>query len=144
MTDHVLKAETGHINFSPAGFRLAARDFFDCYFEFKPAHFSVVPFFLCCRAIELALKATHLETQSQVQVKKHFSHDLEALYDDLPPEKRTLSAEEVTVLARASTIYNSDKAFEYIRAADAATAYTRFPEVDALAQIASKVLSYDA
>ena len=60
-----LRAETGHFNFSPVGFRLAARDFLRCAESFKPEFFSPVPLFLHCRAIELALKALHLETISQ-------------------------------------------------------------------------------
>ncbi|HAF15787.1 MAG TPA: hypothetical protein DHU55_14250 [Blastocatellia bacterium] len=60
-----------------------------------------------------------------------------------PPGKQTLSAGEATVLAQASAIYGG-KDFEYVQAGDAATAYARFPELEGLAQIARKVVSYDA
>jgi hypothetical protein len=51
--DYVLQAETGYINFSPVGFRLVARDFRRCADAFMPLKFSIVPYFLYCRAIEL-------------------------------------------------------------------------------------------
>lgn len=138
MTDYVDKADTGHINFSPTGFRLLAQDFLQCYSDFKPARFSVLPFFLCCRAIELALKSMHLEKEPQAQVKQRFRHDLLAAYETLPPVSKTLSAEERTVLAKASSIYK-DKRFEYVQASDAGAAYTRFPELEVLAQVAQKL-----
>jgi len=57
MADIVMKCETGNIKLSPVLFRLSARDYFKSYLDFeKPAKFSPVPFFLCCRAIELALR----------------------------------------------------------------------------------------
>src|SRR6266700_4235173 len=106
MSDHVLAAETIHINFSPTSFRLMARDFLDCYRQYSPQRFSVVPFFLLCRAIELALKAEHLETQSQAVVKKKYWHDLDSLYDDLPEKARSLSPSERALLTQANAIYS--------------------------------------
>lgn len=60
--NYTLKPETGHINFSPVGFRKAAEDFLRCSESFTTPNFSVIPFFLCSRAIGLALKAMHLKS----------------------------------------------------------------------------------
>ena len=56
MKDRTLSAGTGYINFSPIGFRLVVRNFFRCETVFKPSKFSIVPFFLYCRTIELCLE----------------------------------------------------------------------------------------
>ena len=64
----------------------------------------MVPFFLCCRAIELALKAQHLESKSQKEVKQLYSHDLEKSYRDLDAEQQTLKPEEEHLLSAANDI----------------------------------------
>ena len=139
MTNNKIKAETGYINLSPVGFRLAARDYFKCYLDFKkPGRFSVVPYFLCCRAIELALKAIHLETKKQAAIKLKYSHNLLASYSDLPMDKQILSKEELELLKQANQIY-SKKDFEYFNVVDAATGFQRYPNLDALAQLAQKL-----
>lgn len=144
MSNYNLKVETGYINVSPVGFRLAAQDYFKCYLDFeKPRRFSVVPYFLCCRAIELALKAIHLKTKRQADVKAKYWHDLVASYSDLPQERQTLSKNEFELLEQVNQIY-SKKDFDYFNVCDAATGYERFPDLDALAQLARKITAYDA
>jgi hypothetical protein len=82
--NYAFHAETGYINFSPIGFKVAARDFRRCADMFKPPKFSIVPYFLYCRAIELGLKSIHLETCSQQEAKDQYSHDLIKAYKSLP------------------------------------------------------------
>jgi hypothetical protein len=143
MPNYTITIGTGHINVSPVTFRLAAQDFFKCYLDFqKPSHISVVPFFLCCRALELAFKAIHLETKSQSDVKSLYSHDLLSSYTALDPQHQTLSQEELTLLTQANAIYRS-KEFEYINVYDVGTAYGRFPDIDGLARIARNVTGFD-
>ena len=142
MTNYTIKAETGHINLSPTGFQLAARDYFKCYLDFeKPGRFSVVPYFLCCRAIELSLKAKHLETKSRQDVKQTFRHNLIRSYKGLPSEKQNLSAEEFQLLQKANEIYNK-KEFEYFSVLDAATGFERYPDLDRLADLTRKLIEY--
>ena len=142
MTNYTLKAETGHVNISPTGFQLAARDYFKCYLDFeKPGRFSIVPYFLCCRAIELSLKAKHLETQSRQDVKQSFRHNLIKSYKGLPSEKQTLSPEEFQLLQKANEIYNK-KEFEYFSVFDAATGFKRYPDLDKLADLTRKLIEY--
>ena len=140
-----IKAEAAiQINISPYGFQLAARDFFKCFLDFeKPDRPSVVPYFLCCRAIELALKSLHLETQNRSEVKNNYRHNLIKSYDDLPAEKRILSTEEYRVLKQADKIY-SNKEFEYFSVSDAATGFKRYPNLDALGKLARKLTGYDS
>ena len=81
--------ETGHFNFSPAGFRRWANQFYQCRQSFQCPDFSPVPYFLLCRAIELQFKAVHLEQlkaghpghQTQYDVKKLFNHKLIKSYE---------------------------------------------------------------
>ena len=138
--NYILKAETGHINFSPIGFRRAAEDFILCYESFQPSKFSVVPYFLCCRAIELALKAMHLENQTQLTIKKNFSHDLKKSYDALHPTKQILSSSDLLLLEQANDLYKI-KAFEYVQPIDAAHGFDRFPDLNDLSNLAKKLVS---
>jgi hypothetical protein len=135
-----LTAETGYINFSPVGFRLAARDFLRCATAFNPSNFSIVPFFLYCRAIELGLKALHLETRNQRAVKKDFGHNLMASYNALPARQRTLADEDTALLELTNELYMR-KAFEYVQPGDAANGYSTFPDLDLLARLAEKFAS---
>jgi hypothetical protein len=138
-----MHAETAHINVSTVAFRLAAQDYFKCYLDFKkPRAFSVVPFFLCCRAIELALKSMHLETKDQNEVKASYSHNLMKLYSDLPQGKLILSKEESELLKEANKIYKS-KHFEYLYVQDMAEGFNRFPDLESLATLARKITAYD-
>ncbi|HEY8225466.1 MAG TPA: hypothetical protein VIG25_09330 [Pyrinomonadaceae bacterium] len=138
--NYTIKLETGHINFSPVGFRRAAEDFLLCQESFRPPKFSVVPYFLCCRAIELALKAMHLESQTQKQVKKGFGHDLKASYDALPSPMQILSPSELRLLEQTNVLYMM-KAFEYVRPIDAAHGYSEFPLLDDLVRLGTKLVA---
>lgn len=144
MAHHTIKAETAHINLSPVLFRKNARDYFTAYLALREIDgFSPVPFFLCCRAIELALKAIHLESKSRDEVKDLYSHNLEKSYAELIPANQMLSPEEREFLRTANSIY-SKKEFEYLNVYDAATAYTRFPDIANLEALARKITAYDA
>jgi len=142
VANYILKAQTGHINISPTGFQLAAQDYFKCYLDFQmPGRFSIVPYFLCCRAIELSLKAKHLEIRSRQVVKQSFGHNLIKSYQALPSEKQSLSSEEFQLLQKANEIYNK-KEFEYFSVLDAATGFTRYPDLNKLADITRKLIDY--
>ena len=144
MPDITIKLETGHINLSPVAFRLWAQDYYECYLSFveKQQKFSPVPFFLCCRAIELALKAKHLETKSQNDVKDLYRHDLIKSYEALDPEQRVLSSEEFDLLRAVNGIYCS-KAFEYFNVMDAGTGFQRFPDLAELNALTRRIVEYD-
>ena len=120
------------INFSPTGFRLVAQDCLDCYDAYKPTRFSILPFFLCCRAMELAMKASILETRTQAYVKDKLGHNLEKMYDELPSDKQLLTRSEIKLLKKANLIYRT-KHFEYMQPGDAGEAFTRFPSNEDLA-----------
>ncbi len=143
MANYVLKAESGgRIKFSSVGFRLLSQDYFKCFLDFKkPKHFSVLPYFLCCRAIELALKSIHLETKNQSYLKSNYRHDLIKTYKNLPKVKQTLLEDELTLLSQINEIYYK-KDFEYINVHDVATGFNRFPDIHALAKIARKLTDF--
>ena len=138
--DYILRAETGYINFSPVGFKLVARDFRRCADTFKPPKFSIVPYFLYCRAIELGLKAIHLETHKQQDVKDKYGHDLIGSYKALPLKRQTLSTADSDLLAETSRLYER-KAFEYMQPGDAAHAFSDFPDLEQLARLATHFAS---
>jgi hypothetical protein len=125
------------INLSPDGYRYWAREFLRCRLAYiHPDGFSPVPYFLVCRAIELALKAHHLESMKQSEVKQQFSHNLVKTYDALPPDKKHLSQQEYALLKAANKVY-FDKGFEYFPVAEVVTGFKSAPrlnELDALAQ----------
>ena len=145
MADTKITPGTQHIKISPDAFRLWARDYFKCYLDFQsPRKFSPIPFFLCCRAIELALKGALLDKdKSHKQLKKSYSHDLVKAYRAIPHEQQTLSADALALLAAANDIYKA-KDFEYFNIFDAVSAYKRFPDLEVLAALARRITGYGA
>ena len=142
MANHVIKVGTAHINLSPTLFHEYARQYLECERAFQSASsYSPVPYFLVCRAIELELKAKHLESKSRVEVKKQFRHNLKKSYDALPASAKLLDAAEYTELGRASDIYDiPNKGFEYVSVGDAVTGLRNFPSLAILKRIAAKVV----
>ena len=139
----IIEAETIHYNLSPVAFHMWAVHFFkaNCDFE-SPNKISPVPYFLCCRAIELELKAKHLTEKRQNQVKAEYGHDLIKSYDSLGKEYKILDQSEYEVLKNANDVY-ATKGFEYINIKDALTGYSRFPDIDALELVTEKLLQWN-
>lgn len=142
---NILKAESGHYNFSPYSFHKTAEHFYKAKCDFKSPgdFFSTVPFFLCCRAIELELKSKHLEEERQPFVKNKLGHDIGKAYDTLDEKYQILNEDEYLLLKKTSEVYCS-KRFEYIQVMDVGTAYKGFPDLDALDALTKKILGYDA
>jgi hypothetical protein len=139
--DHRLTAEPGFINFSAFAFRRWAAHYYKCRHDFECPHkFSPLPYFLLCRAIELELKARHLEKKRQREVAWTFKHRIKSAYLALPKRQQVLNAEDLAVLKQANAIY-ATKGFEYVQPLDAATAFKRFPNLGALDRVAQKLLA---
>ncbi|HEY2976191.1 MAG TPA: hypothetical protein VGJ48_26995 [Pyrinomonadaceae bacterium] len=138
--NYTVTPETGFFNFSAFAFRRWGIHYYKCRHDFENPHkFSPVPYFLLCRAIELELKARHLEKKRQPEVRRTFGHRIKSAYLALPKRQQVLDAKELAVLKQANAIY-ATKGFEYILPRDAATAYKRFPDLDVLDRIAKKLL----
>jgi hypothetical protein len=138
-----VKTKTGHVNVSPTMFHLYAKQYYRCKQTFQAQEpFSPVPYFLLCRAIELEIKAKHLETKSRSEVKKEYGHNLKVSYDDLEPSVKVLNEVEYDELAKASIIYDVPyKGFEYCTVHDAGIGYSNFPDLDLLDQITKKLIN---
>jgi hypothetical protein len=139
--DAVIKAQTITVNVSPFGFRHWAKHYLACRNSFVPPDegFSPVPYFLDCRAIELELKARHLETKSRREVKDLYGHNLERSFQNLPKEGQALSPGELRVLQAANNIYMG-KGFEYFNVLDAVYAFKKFPPLAQLDAITRKLV----
>jgi hypothetical protein len=136
----VMSASVGYVNLSPDAFHRWATHYYKCRQDFQSPHkFSPVPYFLLCRAIELELKARHLNTKRQLEVKNAFGHHLTKAYVSLAQIEQILSSEEFAVLKSASRIYAS-KGFEYFDPEDTLTAYKRFPDLAVLDSVTRKLL----
>lgn len=143
MPDYVVKAETGHLNFSGVAFRMSARDCLSCFEAYDPPEFSPVKYFLLCRAIELALKVLHLDNNDRKFVKDKLGHNLTKSYEGLEEDHKVLSSQELELLKKTSDLYESRiKAFEYIQPIHAARGYTDFPDLARLYGIAKKMVEY--
>jgi hypothetical protein len=136
-----MHAEPVVLNFSAPSFHIWATQYYACRQTFVGPNpgFSPVPYFLLCRAIELELKSRHLEKKRQHQVRATFRHRIRSAYLALPRRQQTLSPAELAVLKQANSIYTT-KGFEYISPHDAATGFTRFPDLDALDAVAKKLI----
>jgi len=127
-------------NLAPDAFHRWAQHYYKCKQDFaSPQRFSPVPYFLLCRAIELELKARHLNMMTQEEVKSAFGHDLMRAYDALPPPQKQLDSAEVLLLRHASVIY-CGKGVEYFDAENALTAYKRYPDLAALDRVARSLV----
>ncbi len=143
MTNYVLHAETGHINFSRVSFRYAARDYLSCFESYDPPTFSPVKYFLLCRAIELVLKALHLDSMSVEDVRGKFGHNIVSSYDALDTKHQILSGKERQFLSDTNKLYEKDeKAFEYIQPSHAAHGYSVFPDLARLYELAKKLVEH--
>ena len=141
MVNHVIKPGTGHGNLSPVLFHNYALQYLQCRRSFKAEANSPVPYFLVCRAIELELKAKHLESKLRPEIKKKYGHNLKKSYDELLVNERTLDASEYAELVRASEIYDiPNKGFEYVSVFDAVTGLKSFPSLAVLERIAEKLV----
>ncbi len=143
MAAHVINAKVGtfRVNVSPVLFHEYAVQYLHCRRSFTTGGvYSPVPYFLLCRAIELELKAKHLQSKSRAEVKEQYGHDLKKSYDELPSDAKLLLESEYTVLVRASGIYD-DKGFEYVAVGDALANLERFPALSALDTIAAKLIA---
>ncbi len=137
---HVIAPGGINANLAPDAFLRWARHYHACRHSFQPPdRFSPVPYFLLCRAIELAVKARHLGTLTQDDVKHRFGHDLVKAYAALNPVHRVLGVDEERVLTAASEIY-AEKGFEYFDPEDALTGFSRYPSLDDLDAIARKLV----
>lgn len=133
------------VNLSPVGFRHWAKHYLACRRTFVPPDdgFSPVPYFLNCRAIESELKSRHLNAKRLKEVKTTYWHNLDALYDDLPDSEKRLTAEERSLLSAANKIYEH-KGFEYFANLSAVRAFSNFPPLEALSQLADRLITGDA
>jgi hypothetical protein len=136
---HVFHPEPAHFNVSPAGFQIWAKQYYQCRLLFEYEGFSPVPYFLLCRAIELFFKSVHLETREQRLVKEAYWHDLVKSYNDLPPDEKILSAEQLLLLEEANQIYNNEKGFEYFNLYHAVRGHTEYPDLKALDELAAHI-----
>jgi hypothetical protein len=131
---------TVHVNLSPDVFRLWAGHYYKCKQSFtSPDPVSPVPYFLLCRAMELAIKAQHLEADKQKKVKNKFGHDISKAYQALPPAFTILTGGEVKRLDDANLIYR-DKGFEYFEPAHLLGGYKVWGDLATLDAVALKLL----
>lgn len=142
MTNQVIEVPSIEVNISPDGFHLWAQHYYKCMRDFiSPNSFSPVPYFLLCRAIELQLKAFHLKTKRQTQVKTEFGHDLMRSYSALSSGDQILSQVELDELTKANEVYSS-KGFEYFAPVNALRGYSNFPDLEVLEQVCQKLLGH--
>lgn len=136
----VVQVEGFFANLSPMAFQKWARQYYECAIPLlSQTEFSPVPYFLLCRAIELQLKAEHLEIKLQPEVKSSFGHHLVKSYMALPHHRQVLVATELNLLKQADSIYSS-KGFEYFNPEHAMRGYSQYPNLAALDAVAQKLL----
>ncbi|MDA2921202.1 hypothetical protein MYX76_17215 [Desulfobacterota bacterium AH_259_B03_O07] len=131
-------------NLAPDAFHRWATHYYKCKKDFRCPHsFSLVPYFLLCRAIELELKSRYLHGKNQAEVKDLLVHDILKAYDSLEAADKILTTQERDVLKKASKIYLSTD-FTYFNPQDALTGFSRFPDLEDLDNVAKKIIGPDA
>lgn len=141
--DQVISVQGVFANISPDAFHMWARHYYKCKQDFQnPDRFSPVPYFLLCRAIELEIKARHLQQKNRKEVKGEYGHDLLKAYGKSSDEQKVLSEDDLKVLSVANEIYVG-KGFEYFDPIHALTGYSRFPDLGLLDRMASRLIHDD-
>lgn len=142
-----VKVPTITANVGPIGLNRYAGQFLSAALGFKPKDkgFSPVPYYLCCRSLELVLKSYLLAGgMSRDDLKKQVGHDLdEALrrarglgLDNLIP----ISASECSEVTRANQFYKH-KDFEYFENVGMAFGLVNLPSLEVLTQLASRLMT---
>ncbi len=146
--DTTIKADPIRANISPYGFFYYGREFFDTAKTFKhSAHFSPVPYYLFCHAIELLLKAFLLAngiSKKDLPKRNIYGHNLERIL------KRanelglgaivTITPEQEREIQKANKYYTS-KGFEYFDVIGMTKAYSKLPDLSVLDHVASILLT---
>jgi hypothetical protein len=93
-----------------------------------------------CRAIELEIKARHLKSLTQKEVKKRFGHHLLKAYKALDAQEQILSVNELAVLITADELY-TETDLAYFNPEHALGAFSEFPDLAMLDTIAKKLIN---
>jgi hypothetical protein len=139
--DVTINMESIEENLAPDAFHIYAMHYYKCKRDFTPPDnkFSPIPYFLLCRAIELEIKARHLNRLTQEEVKDKFGHRLLKAYKALDAEEQILSQNELAVLKTANERYiKTDLA--YFNPVQALRGFSQFPALDMLDSIAKKLI----
>ena len=142
MADRVISVPSATAHISPLGFNRFAAHFLRAEASLNPERgFSPVPYYLCCRAIELSLKAFLLASgDTKEELKLELGHDLEAAFQRAESQGiRNLVqlSEDAGSLLRTATEYYKTKGFEYFSVVDAVSGYRDLPNLDELRGLAS-------
>ena len=129
---YVLKADPVTIHISPYGFYYYASRFLAATPAVDPAHYSPVPYYCVCRALELALKAFLLAERVPVSElkKKKLGHNLDALLELAMSHDLTRfwtpSVGDRKEIAKAN-VYYAEKGFEYFQVGFTMRGYPELP-----------------
>ena len=126
--DETINMESIEENLAPDAFHIYAMHYYKCKRDFTPpdAYFSPIPYFLLCRAIELEIKARHLQRLTQSEVKDKFGHRLLKAYKALDVQEQILSQNELAVLTTADELYRKTD-LAYFNPVHALKAFLSFP-----------------
>jgi hypothetical protein len=146
--DTMIKADPIKVNISPYGFFYYGKEFFDTAKTFnQTAHFSPIPYYLFCHAIELFLKAFLLAngiSKKDLPKRDIYGHNLEKILkkaNELGLGKFvTIMPEQEREIEKANKYYTS-KGFEYFDVIRTIRVYPEMPDLSVLEQVASVLLT---
>lgn len=142
--DTTIKADPIRLNVSPYGFFHYGGAFFDIAKAFKQsAHFSPVPYYLYCHAIELLLKAFLLANGvPKIDLPKRalYGHDLGKILQkakELGLGAVVIITQELEKEIEKANKYYAHKGFEYFDVIKAVSGYPELPDLLSLECVAS-------
>lgn len=147
--DIIIKADPIKINISPYGFFYYGKEYFDIAKTVNQLdHFSPLPYYLFCHAIELLLKAFLLAngiSKKDLPNRDRYGHDLEKILkkaNELGLGKFVvIMPEQAKEIEKANKYYKS-KGFEYFDVIRAVKAYPELPDLLVLEQAASMLSTH--
>jgi HEPN domain-containing protein len=142
----VITPGTGNVYMGPAGTHIRAEDFLKAAELLRESaeRFMPVAAFLCCRSVELALKAFLLARGETNALVRGFGHDLVQLLNEAHARGLdavvSLNGDELAILRAANEDYMEHR-LAYFDLTATISHYPKQPDPTALASVAAKLLA---
>jgi HEPN domain-containing protein len=137
----------GHVRLGPLGTQLRAGEFLAAaeLLQERRERFTPVAAFLCCRSVELTLKAFLLARGNTYDQMKEFAHDIVHLLSEAHARGLEavvlLSGDELRVLRQANCDYMQNR-LAYFDLFSTMSHYPNQPELGALTSVAARLLTH--
>lgn len=146
---YIFKAKPSHVELTSSLFIKYANDCYEAaHFFNDKKYFSITPYYLYCKSIEISLKAFLVHNGIKIRDLKNtseYGHNIEKILIKSKiyklEELINFTDIEIKELKKAGSLYDiKNKSFEYPLVIDAVRGYNNFPDLKILKTMAKKLL----